>query len=48
MTSLEKQLKRLKTAPTSSLYVERDHSSLLFDNKGAAPLTREDFYKLGK
>jgi len=47
MTSLEKQLKRLQTAPTSSLYVERDHSSLLFDKQGAASLTREDFHKLG-
>jgi len=47
MTSLEKQLKKLKTGPTSGLCVERDHSSLLFDKQGAASLTREDFHKLG-
>lgn len=46
-TSLQQQLKRLKTAPTQSLSVERDYSSLLFDKQEAASHSRDDFYKIG-
>lgn len=46
-TSLHAQLKRLKTAPTHALAVERDRASLLFDAKDAAGYDREDFYRIG-
>jgi len=49
MTSLELQLKRLKSAPgTHHLSVERDHSSLLFDKREAAGHSREEFLKIAK
>ncbi|KAL3087302.1 hypothetical protein niasHT_020565 [Heterodera trifolii] len=46
-TSLQQQLKRLKSAPTGALAVERDYSSLLFTKKEAAALDRDEFYKIG-
>uniref|UniRef100_A0A914Y6U5 HEAT repeat-containing protein 1 n=1 Tax=Panagrolaimus superbus TaxID=310955 RepID=A0A914Y6U5_9BILA len=47
MTSLSRQLARLKDAPSSGQGVERDYSSLLFNKKEAASLDREQAYKLG-
>lgn len=48
MTSLELQLKRLKqAAPVQDLAVERDFSSLLFEEREAANYTRQQFYDIG-
>uniref|UniRef100_A0A915DLG9 HEAT repeat-containing protein 1 n=2 Tax=Ditylenchus dipsaci TaxID=166011 RepID=A0A915DLG9_9BILA len=47
MTSLELQLKKLKTPATQSLAVNRDCSSLLFDSRQAASYGRQEFYDIG-
>uniref|UniRef100_A0A183BHI4 HEAT repeat-containing protein 1 n=1 Tax=Globodera pallida TaxID=36090 RepID=A0A183BHI4_GLOPA len=46
-TSLQQQLKRLKSAPTGALAVERDYSSLLYTKKEASALDHDEFYKIG-
>lgn len=47
MTSLSRQLERLKDAPSTAQGVERDYSSLIFNKKEAASLDREQAYKIG-
>jgi len=47
MTSLARQLAKLKDAPSVAQGVERDYSSLLFEKSEAASLDREQAYKLG-
>ena len=47
MTSFQKQLKKLKKAPTQASTVERDYSSLLFTKREAAGHDKEEYYKIG-
>ncbi|VDM94688.1 unnamed protein product, partial [Onchocerca ochengi] len=47
MTSLEKQLKKLRTAVSGQLGVERPHVSLLFDKKDAGSLYVENVLQIG-
>ncbi|KAM3718477.1 HEAT repeat-containing protein [Dirofilaria immitis] len=48
MTSLEKQLNKLRTAVSGQLGVERPHVSLLFDKKDAGSLYVENALQIGR
>lgn len=49
MTSLELQLKKLKSVPAAqSLAIQREHASLLFSKKEAASFDREEYYNIGE
>lgn len=48
MTSLERQLKNLRSAASTQLGVERSYASLLFDKKEAGTLYVENALKIGK